>query len=51
MSGPGEEYKHILTLHDGAEVRIREERQNYVLIQLPGGLGGWIEKESLEEIF
>lgn len=51
MSGPGEEYKHILTLHDGAEVRIREERKNYFLIQLPGGLGGWIEKGSLEEVF
>ncbi|UCC11500.1 MAG: hypothetical protein JSW02_09125 [candidate division WOR-3 bacterium] len=50
MSGPGEEYKHILTLHDGAEVRIREERQNHALIQLPGGLGGWVEKESLEEV-
>jgi tetratricopeptide (TPR) repeat protein len=50
LSGPGDEYKHILVLHDGAEVRIREERQNYVLIQLPGGLGGWVDKESLEEV-
>ena len=51
LSGPGEEYKHILVLHDGAEVRIREARQDYVLIQLPGGLGGWVEKSSLEEVF
>ncbi len=51
MSGPGDEYKLILTLHDGAEVKIREERQNYILIQLPGGLGGWIEKGSLEEVY
>jgi tetratricopeptide (TPR) repeat protein len=51
MSGPGDEYKHILVLHDGAEVRIREARQDYVLIQLPGGLGGWIDKGSLEEVF
>lgn len=51
MSGPGDEYKHILVLHDGAEVRIRDVRQDYVLIQLPGGLGGWVEKGSLEEVF
>jgi len=51
LSGPGIDYKEILRLHDGAEVRIREKRGDYVLIQLPGGLGGWVPVTSLEEIF
>jgi uncharacterized protein YgiM (DUF1202 family) len=51
LSGPSEDYKEILVLHDGAEIRIREVRGDYALIQLPSGLGGWIEKHNLEEIF
>lgn len=51
LSGPGDDYKEILILHDGAEVRIREIRGEYALIQIPGGLGGWIPIVSLEEIF
>src|SRR5213078_1952635 len=41
LSGPGEEFKQILLLHDGTEVRIRELRGDYLLVQVPGGGGGW----------
>jgi len=51
LSGPGEDYKEILVIHDGSEVFIREERGDYTLIQLPGGMGGWITREALEEIY
>jgi tetratricopeptide (TPR) repeat protein len=51
LSGPGEDYKEILVLHDGAEVRVREIRGDYALIQVPGGLGGWIPAATIEEIF
>jgi tetratricopeptide (TPR) repeat protein len=51
LSGPGDDYKQILLLHDGAEVRIRERRGDYALIQLPGGLGGWVPLTSIEEIY
>ncbi|MEO0136403.1 MAG: tetratricopeptide repeat protein [candidate division WOR-3 bacterium] len=51
FSGPGAEYKEILAVHDGAEARIREERNGYYLIQLPGGIGGWVKKEGVERIF
>ena len=51
LSGPGDDYKQILLLHDGAEVRIRETRGDYALIQLPGGLGGWVPITSYEEVF
>jgi tetratricopeptide (TPR) repeat protein len=50
-SGPGEEYKEILVIHDGAEAKIREERNGYYLIQLPGGIGGWVKTEGIEKVY
>jgi len=50
-SGPGEEYKEILIIHDGTEAKIREERNGYYLIQLPGGIGGWVKTDGIERIF
>lgn len=50
-SGPSEEFKEILLLHDGSEVRIREARGQYLLIQLPGGSGGWIRKDAVERVY
>ena len=50
-SGPGAEYKEIAVVHDGLEVSVREERPGYVLIQIPGGDGGWVEAMSVERIF
>jgi hypothetical protein len=49
--GPGPEYKDIAVVHDGLEVTVREERPGYVLIQTPGGDGGWVESSSVERIF
>jgi tetratricopeptide (TPR) repeat protein len=51
LSGPGEEFKQILLLHDGTEVRIREQRGDYLLVQLPGGSGGWIRSEAVERVY
>jgi tetratricopeptide (TPR) repeat protein len=51
LSGPGEEFKQILLLHDGTEVRIRERRGGHLLVQLPGGSGGWIRAEAVERVY
>jgi tetratricopeptide (TPR) repeat protein len=51
QSGPGQEYKEILLVHDGSEGLIKERRGDYVLIQLPGGVGGWVIKEAVQEVF
>lgn len=51
LSGPGEDYKEIVVIHDGSEVRIRELRGDYALIQLPGGIGGWIPVDAIENIY
>jgi uncharacterized protein YgiM (DUF1202 family) len=50
-SGPGAEYKEIAVVHDGLEVTLREQRPGFVLIQIPGGDGGWVESASVEPIF
>lgn len=50
-SGPGPEYKDMVIVHDGLEVVIREERPGWVLLQLPGGEGGWAETAAVERIF
>jgi tetratricopeptide (TPR) repeat protein len=50
-SGPGQEYKEIAVVHDGLEVTVREERPGYVLVQIPGGDGGWAESSSVERVF
>lgn len=50
-SGPGEEYKDIVIVHDGLEVAIRSRRGQYVLVQAPGGEGGWAEESSFEQVF
>jgi tetratricopeptide (TPR) repeat protein len=50
-SGPGSEYKDIAIIHDGLEASIREARPGWVLIQMPGGEGGWAETGAVERIF
>lgn len=51
LSGPGPEYKQIILVHDGTEGQIKETRGDYLLIQLPGGIGGWVQKDEVERIF
>ncbi|MEO0077755.1 MAG: tetratricopeptide repeat protein [candidate division WOR-3 bacterium] len=49
-SGPGPEYKEIAVVHDGLEGTARERRPGYLLMQIPGGLGGWADTASVELI-
>ena len=49
-SGPGDEYTKMFTLHEGTEVKIRQSREGWHLISIPGGKGGWIEAEVVERI-
>ena len=51
LSGPAEDYREIVKVHDGMEANIRDERSGYYLIQLPGGIGGWIRKDAVIRIF
>ena len=51
LSGPSEEFKQILLLHDGTELRIRETRGDYLLVQIPGSGGGWLRKDAVERVY
>jgi hypothetical protein len=51
LSGPGDEFKQILLIHDGTEVRIREQRGGWLLVQLPGGSGGWIRSGQVQPVY
>lgn len=51
LSGPGPEYKQIILVHDGTEGQIKETRGDYLLIQMPGGIGGWVKKDEVERVF
>lgn len=51
LAGPGEDYKQILLAHDGSECLVREARGGWLLVQLPGGAGGWVRKEAVELVF
>lgn len=50
MSGPGGEYTRVMSLHEGVEAQIENEREGWYLIKLPNGLGGWIPQKSVEII-
>jgi tetratricopeptide (TPR) repeat protein len=49
-SGPGEEYTRVFTIHEGMTCKIEDENDEWLLIKLPNGIGGWIKRELLEII-
>ena len=51
LSGPSPEDKQIILVHDGTEGQIKETRGEYLLIQMPGGIGGWVRKDEVERVF
>ena len=51
LAGPDEDARQILLVHDGTEVRVRERRGDYLLVQLPGGGGGWLPQAAVEPVY
>lgn len=49
-SGPGTENTHIFTLHEGTKVTIERTQDNWNLIRLKSGAGGWINADTMEKI-
>jgi len=49
-SGPGDNYLTEFTLHAGAEVRVVEQRGDWIRIGLPGDLQGWAPDEAIIRI-
>lgn len=50
MSGPGEDYLPLYDLHAAAEVRILEQRGDWVRFALPDQQQGWVRREALESV-
>ena len=51
LGGPEADARQILLVHDGTEVRVRERRGDYLLVQLPGGSGGWLRAGAVERVY
>jgi len=50
FSGPSNEFTRVFTIHEGMIFDIEKEENNWSLIKLTNGLGGWIESKNLEKI-
>lgn len=50
FSGPGAEYTRVFTIHEGMTCNIEDKNENWVLIKLPNGIGGWIESNLLKRV-
>ncbi len=49
-SGPMEETTLQFKIHEGTLVRIRDARNAWVRINLPGGLSGWVSASAIERV-
>ncbi len=49
-SGPAENFTSLFTIHEGTKVNIIAGRSDWVRIDLPNGLNGWIPGDALERI-
>jgi SH3-like domain-containing protein len=50
LAGPGLENAALFTLHEGATVDVRAEREGWFQVALPNGASGWVERRAAERI-
>ncbi len=50
FSGPGEDFTRVFTIHEGMIFTIERSEENWSLIKLENGLGGWINKDTYVRI-
>jgi len=49
-SGPDEEFTRVFTIHEGMIFEIEKQENNWSLIKLGNGLGGWIKTGTYERV-
>jgi len=49
-SAPEESSTDVFILHEGVKVRLREQRGDWVRIELPDGKSGWLQSSSIKKI-
>jgi tetratricopeptide (TPR) repeat protein len=50
FSGPGEDFMRVFTIHEGMIFEIERQENDWSLIKLSNGLGGWIFSNTFEKI-
>ena len=50
FSGPNAENTHIFTIHEGTKVTVVRNQEEWSLIKLSSGAGGWVRSDSFERI-
>jgi len=50
LAGPGLENAGVFTLHEGATVEVRSERDGWLQVVLPTGASGWVGARDAERI-
>ncbi len=49
-SGPDQGFTRVFTIHEGMVFSVEKKEDNWSLIKLPNGLGGWIKTDQFETI-
>jgi len=49
-SGPGEDFTRVFTIHEGMIFTIERSEDNWSLIKLENGLGGWINQDTFVRV-
>ncbi len=49
-SGPGQDFTRVFTIHEGMIFQVERQENGWSLIKLENGLGGWILRNSYEEV-
>lgn len=49
-SEPSARSSEVFMLHEGAKVKITQNFQDWVEIELPNGSGGWMEENNLKRL-
>jgi hypothetical protein len=49
-SGPGEEQTTVFVVHEGTKVRIARRQEDWLLVRLTNGQGGWLPMSVVEAI-
>ena len=50
LAGPGYNNPALFTVHEGLDLWIRGERDEWLQVSLPNGLHGWIAKDAVGEV-
>lgn len=50
FSGPGADFTRVFTIHEGNIFEIVRNQDDWTLVQLKSGLGGWIQNNSFKSI-